>query len=141
LITNLLDRAEGEIMRTLYAVALALLAGFGHGAIAVQGLRAEAKPPAYYISEIVVRDIDPYLKEYLPKVRASVKAFGGKSLAGGDKIIPIEGDPPKHRIALVMFDSLDQLLAWRNSPQYKEDRKISDKYATVEAYAVEGVTD
>jgi hypothetical protein len=92
LITNLLDRAEGEIMRTLYAVALALLAGFGHGAIAVQGLRAEAKPPAYYISEIVVRDIDPYLKEYLPKVRASVKAFGGKSLAGGDKIIPIEGD-------------------------------------------------
>jgi uncharacterized protein (DUF1330 family) len=40
-----------------------------------------------------------------------------------------------------MFDSLDQLMAWRNSPQYKEDRKISDKYATVEAYAVEGVMD
>ena len=128
-------------MKTQHAVALALLAGFGLGAVAVQGLRAEAKPPAYYISEIVVRDIDPYLKEYLPKVKASVKAFGGKSLAGGDKIIPIEGDPPKHRIALVRFDSLDQLMAWRNSPQYKEDRTISDKYATVEAYAVEGVTD
>ena len=126
-------------MKTLYAVALALLAGCGLGAVAVQGLHAEAKPPAYYISE--VRDIDPYLKEYLPKVKASVKAFGGKSLAGGDKIIPIEGDPPKHRIALVRFDSLDQLMAWRNSPQYKEDRTISDKYATVEAYAVEGVTD
>jgi uncharacterized protein (DUF1330 family) len=40
-----------------------------------------------------------------------------------------------------MFDSLDQLMAWRNSPQYKENRKISDKYATVEAYAVEGVMD
>ena len=88
-------------MKTQYAVALALLAGFGLGAVAVQGLHAEAKPPAYYISEIVVRDIDPYLKEYLPKVKASVKAFGGKSLAGGDKIIPIEGDPPKHRVALV----------------------------------------
>jgi uncharacterized protein (DUF1330 family) len=128
-------------MKTQHAVALALLAGFGLGVVAVKGLRAEAKPPAYYISEIVVRDLDPYLKEYLPKVKASVKAFGGKSLAGGDKIIPIEGDPPKHRIALVMFDSLDQLMAWRNSPQYKENRKISDKYATVEAYAVEGVTD
>ena len=127
-------------MKTLYAIALAVLAGLGLGAVAVQGLRA-AKPAAYYISEIVVRDIDPYLKEYLPKVKASVKAFGGKSLAGGDKIIPIEGYPPKHRIALVMFDSLDQLMAWRNSPQYKENRKISDKYATVEAYAVEGVTD
>ena len=122
-------------MKTLYAIALAVLAGLGLGAVAVQGLRAEAKPAAYYISEIVVRDIDPYLKEYLPKV----KAFGGKSLAGGDKI-PIEGDP-KRRIALVKFDSLDQLLAWRNSPQYKEIRKISDKYATVGAYAVEGVTD
>ena len=128
-------------MKTQHAVALALLAGIGLGAVAVQGLRAEAKPPAYYISEIVVRDLDPYLKEYLPKVQASVKAFGGTSLAGGDKIIAIEGDPPKHRIALVRFDSLDQLLAWRNSGQYKEDRKISDKYATVEAYAVEGVTD
>ena len=128
-------------MKTQHAVVLALLAGFGLGAIAVQGLHAQAKPPAYYISEIVVRDLDPYLKEYLPKVQASVKAFGGKLLAGGDTITPIEGDPPKHRIALVMFDSLDQLLAWRNSPQYKEDRKISDKYATVEAYAVEGVTD
>jgi uncharacterized protein (DUF1330 family) len=127
-------------MKTLYAIALAVLAGLGLGAVAVQGLRAEAKPAAYYISEIVVRDIDPYLKEYLPKVIASVKAFGGKSLAGGDKIIPIEGDP-KRRIALVKFDSLDQLLAWRNSPQYKEIRKISDKYATVGAYAVEGVTD
>ena len=106
-------------MKTLYAIALAVLAGLGLGAVAVQGLRAEAKPAAYYISEIVVRDIDPYLKEYLPKVIASVKAFGGT----------------------VKFDSLDQLLAWRNSPQYKEIRKISDKYATVGAYAVEGVTD
>ena len=128
-------------MKAQYAIALALLAGFGLGAVADQGLRAEAKPPAYYISEIVVRDLDPYLKDYLPKVKASVEAFGGKSLAGGDKIIPIEGDPPKHRVALVVFDSLDQLMAWRNSPQYKENRKISDKYATVEAYAVEGVTD
>ena len=128
-------------MKTQHAVALALLAGIGLGAVAVQGLRAEAKPPAYYRSEIVVRDLYPYLKEYLPKVQASVKAFGGRSLAGGDKIIAIEGDPPKHRIALVMFDSLDQLMAWQNSPQYKEDRKFSEKYATVEAYAVEGMTD
>jgi uncharacterized protein (DUF1330 family) len=128
-------------MKTQHTVTLALLAGFGLGAAAVHGLHAEAKPPAYYISEIVVRDLDPYLKEYLPKVKASVKDFGGKLLAGGDKITPIEGDPPKHRAALVEFDSLDQLLAWRNSPQYKEDRKISDKYATVEAYAIEGGTD
>ena len=49
-------------MKTQHAVALALLAGIGLGAVAVQGLRAEAKPPAYYISE--VRDIDPYLKEW-----------------------------------------------------------------------------
>ena len=83
-------------------------------------------------------DLDPYLKEYLPKVKASVKAFGGKSLAGGDKIIAIEGDPPKHRIALVMFDSLDQLIAWRNSPN---TRKTARSATNTRRSKPEGVTD
>ena len=129
-------------MKTQYAIALALLAGFGLGAVAVQGLRAEAKPPAYYISEIVVRDLDPYLKDYLPMVKASVKAFGGRSLAGGDKIIADRRRPAKASRRACPC-STASTSSWPGGilDQYKEDRKISDKYATVEAYAVEGVTD
>jgi hypothetical protein len=39
-----------------------------------------------------------------------------------------------------VWNSLEQLQAWRNSEQYKEDRKIGDKYAkTIRAFAVEGL--
>jgi hypothetical protein len=61
-------------MKTQQAVSLALVAGFGLGAIAVHGLRAQAKPPIYVIAEIDVTDIDAYMKEFVPKVRAASTA-------------------------------------------------------------------
>ena len=39
-------------MKTQYTVALSMLAGIGLGAVAVQGLHAQAKPPAYLVIEI-----------------------------------------------------------------------------------------
>ena len=38
-------------MKTRYAVALAVVVCFGLGAVAVQGLHAQAKPPVYCIAE------------------------------------------------------------------------------------------
>lgn len=43
-------------MKTHCAVGLAMLAGFGFGAIAVQGLHAQAKPKAYLVTETEVID-------------------------------------------------------------------------------------
>jgi heme-degrading monooxygenase HmoA len=41
---------------------------------------------------------------------------------------------------IAKWNSLEQLQAWRNSEQYKEDRKIGDKCAkTIRAFAVEGL--
>ena len=38
------------------------------------------------------------------------------------------------------WDSLERLRAWRDSPEYKEDRKIGDKYAaSIRAFSVEGL--
>ena len=56
-------------MKTKSAVALAMVAGFGLGAIAVQGLHAQAKPPVYTVTEITVTDLDAYTKEYAPDRR------------------------------------------------------------------------
>ena len=39
-------------MNTHYTMTLAMLAGFGLGAVAVQGLHAQAKPPVYQVVEI-----------------------------------------------------------------------------------------
>ena len=126
-------------MRTQYTVALAMLTGIGIGAVAVQGLHAQAKPPVYYISEIDVTNQDAYLKEYAPKVQATIKAAGGRIIAAGGKVTPFEGEPPKSRVAIQVWDSLEKAQAWRNSADYKELRKIGDKYAKFRAYAVEGL--
>jgi uncharacterized membrane protein YgdD (TMEM256/DUF423 family) len=43
-------------MKTRYTVALSMLAGVALGAVAVQGLQAQAKPKAYIVTETEVTD-------------------------------------------------------------------------------------
>ena len=81
-----------------------------------------------------------YMKEYVPKVQATIKASGGRILAAGGKVTPIEGAPPKPRVVVQMWDSVEKIQAWRNSKEYKENRKIGDKYAKFRSYAVEAVS-
>jgi uncharacterized protein (DUF1330 family) len=126
-------------MKTHYAVALATIAGFGLGAIAVQGLHAQAKPPIYYIAEIDVTNLDAYTKEYAPKAQALIKSLGGRFLAAGQNVTSIEGAPPKPRVAVTVWDSMEKIQAWRSSAEYKELRKTGDKYATFRAFTVEGL--
>jgi uncharacterized protein (DUF1330 family) len=126
-------------MKTHYTVALAMFAGFGLGAVAVQGLHAQAKPPVYLVSEIEVTNVDAYNREYVPKVRATIKAAGGRLLGASQKVTPVEGDPPKSRVTINAWDSLEQMRAWRNSSEYKEARQIGDKYAKFRSFVVDGV--
>jgi uncharacterized protein (DUF1330 family) len=126
-------------MRTLYTAAFAMLTGAAIGALAVQGLRAQTKPPAYAVAEIEITNMDAYQKEYVPLTQASIKAAGGHLLAAGQNIIALEGEPPKTRVSINQFDSMEAAPNWRNSAQYKESRKIGDKYAKFRAFAAEGL--
>ena len=126
-------------MKTRYMVTLALVAGFGLGAVAVQGLHAQAKPPVYYIAEIDVTNLDAYTKEYAPKAQALIKKSGGRLLAAGQNVTAIEGAPPKPRVAVQVWDSMEKIRAWRDSAEYKELRKIGDKYAKFRAFTIEGL--
>jgi uncharacterized protein (DUF1330 family) len=130
-------RSKG--MNTRSAAALALLAGFAVGAVAVQGLHAAASPPVYVVTEIDIADLDAYQKDYIPLAQASVKASGGRLVAAGQNIVALEGSSPGTRVAINQFDSLEAVQAWRNSAQYKEARKIGDKYAKFRAFAIEGL--
>jgi uncharacterized protein (DUF1330 family) len=131
-------------MKTQYAVALAIATGFGLGAAAVQGLHAQAKPPVYFITEIDVSNPEAYAKEYAPKAQATIKAAGGRFLAiggsgaSGAKVTAFDGEAPKRAVVQV-WDSLEKIQAWYNSADYKETRKIGDKYATFRSFAVEGM--
>jgi uncharacterized protein (DUF1330 family) len=125
-------------MKTLYTAAFAMLTGAAIGALVVQGLHAQTKPPAYVVSEIEITDLDAYQKEYAPIAQALIKAAGGHLLAAGQNIVSFEGAPPKTRVSINQFDSMEAAQIWRNSAQYKEARKVGDKYAKFRAFAVEG---
>ena len=43
-------------MKTHYTIALSLLAGAALGGTAIQGLHAQAKPPAYVVTEVQIID-------------------------------------------------------------------------------------
>ena len=126
-------------MKTCYTVTLAMLAGFGLGAVAMQGLHAQGKPPIYYIAEIDVVNLDAYTKEYAPIAQASIKAAGGRLLAAGQNVTSYEGAPPTKRVAIQVWDSPEKIQAWRNSAEYKKAREIGDKYAKFRAFSVEGL--
>jgi uncharacterized protein (DUF1330 family) len=126
-------------MKTRSAAALALLAGFAIGGVAVQGLHAAGKPPAYVVTAIGISDLDAYQKEYLPLAQASIRAAGGHLIAAGQNILVFEGPSPGTRVAINQFESLDAAQAWRNSDQFKEARKIGDKYAKFRSFAIEGL--
>ena len=126
-------------MRTQYTVALAMLTGVGIGAAAVQGLHAQAKPPVYYIAEIDVQNIDAWQKDYAPRAQAVIKAAGGRVLAAGQKVTSLEGAAPKPRVAVIQWESAEQVQAWRNSAAFKELIPIREKLGTVRSFTVEGL--
>ena len=127
-----------DIMKTRYTVALSMLAGVAVGAAAVQGLHAQAKPPVYAVSEIDVRNVDAYLKEYSPIVQAIIKKGGGTVLAASLKVTALEGTAPK-RVAINRWESLEAAQALYNSAEFKAAQQIGNKYATFRRYAVEGL--
>jgi uncharacterized protein (DUF1330 family) len=133
-------------MKTRCSVILAMVAGFGLGALAVQGLHAQIKPPVYYVAEIDVTNPEAYGKEYAPKAQATIKAAGGRQLAiggaggaGAKLVTAFDGEAPK-RVVVQVWDSIEKIKAWRANPEYIETRKIGEKYAKFRSYAVEGLS-
>ena len=126
-------------MRTYYSVAVSMLAGVGLGVVAMQTLHAQGKPPVYIVSEIDVTDVDAYTKEYVPIVRPVLAKSGAKLVAVSQSPTSLEGAPQKSRVSINVYESLEKAKASREAAEYREARKIGDKYAKFRAYVVEGL--
>jgi uncharacterized protein (DUF1330 family) len=124
--------------RLVVAATASMLAGIAVGALAIQSLHAQAKPPVYFVVENEISDVQSYLKEYAVHARDMIKAKGGRYLAAGDATTYV-GEPPKSRVAIFVFDDLQQIQTFLDSPDYKELRKVGEKYAKYRNYAVPGV--
>jgi uncharacterized protein (DUF1330 family) len=126
-------------MKTNYKLALTLLAGIALGGAAIQGLHAQARPPAYIVADLNVTDQDGFAKNFAPMVEKIIVDGGGKYLAGGGKIVMIEG-APSNRFVMFVFPNLDQAVATFTSAAYKNVRKTGNPYANnFHILAVEGL--
>jgi uncharacterized protein (DUF1330 family) len=114
-----------------------MLAGVAVGALAVQGLHAQATPKAYVITEIEVID-QAAQNAYLPKVGEVIKSTGGTFLARGGKIAALEGEAPK-RVTVVVYDSLEKAQASRSSEAWKAIKPERDKAIKARSYVTEGL--
>ena len=124
-------------MKFRTTVVLAIVAGFGLGAATVGVIHAQAKPTVFVVAEIDITNMDAYMKEYQPKAVALVQKYGGRLLAASANVTPLDGQRPS-RVAVQQWESMEKVKAWFGSAEYKENRKIGDKYAKFRVYAVEG---
>ena len=131
-------------MESKYTLALALVAGVAIGAVAVEALHAQGKPPVYTIAEIQIKqgDQDAYMKEFSPKAQAALKSIAGSQFVAAGTAMKIEGEPPSPstRVTIRRYNSIEDAKAAYSSPDYMEARKIGDKYATFNVFAIEGVS-
>jgi uncharacterized protein (DUF1330 family) len=99
---------------------------------------AQSKP-AYFVTELNIKNNEAYLKEYAPGAIALFAKFGGTQIAGAE---PMEKSPNfdkgVNRVTIFKFDSVDKAKAFSNSPERKDLNKIRDKYATAYSYFLEG---
>jgi uncharacterized protein (DUF1330 family) len=124
-------------MNKRLTVIAALLAGFALGVAAVEGVRAQAKPPAYTIAEAEVTDPATYQK-YIEGTTIGVPAAGGRFIVRGGKTFVVNGAPPK-RIAVIQWENLEKAQAFFESETYKQLIPIRDKSSNFRAFVIEGV--
>jgi uncharacterized protein (DUF1330 family) len=124
-------------MKPKSKIMLAVVVGAAVGAAAVHGLHAQAKPKAYQVTELEIIDAAAW-KDFVQAVRATQQAASGRNLrTANGKVVAFVGDPPKH-VGITEFDSLDQAVAYRNSPAFKDLDPLRNKaIKIVRQYTVE----
>jgi uncharacterized protein (DUF1330 family) len=128
-------------MGMYYAVMIAAIVGIAIGA-SVTGLKAPSTPKAYIVTEVdVIGNMDVLLRDYAAHVQATVEPFGGRYLVRGGRSLGIEGEPPKGRIVISVFDSFEKARAWRDSPEYKKIAAVRERETKSRMYIVEGLPD
>src|SRR5262249_7809707 len=131
------------IMKTRYTVALSMIVGAALGGAAIQGLHAQAKPPAYLVIEInKVTDAEGFkVITQRPRGGANVAKELGAVITSArtDKITALDGTAPE-RFVVYAFDSVEKAQAFNNSSYMKEVNAIRGKTTQARSFIVEGTT-
>ena len=72
-------------------------------------------------------DPGPYDKEYVPPAAKAIADGGGKYVVRGGETAAFYGEPPKPRIAVMVFESMEKARAAFNSSAYQEAKKVKGR--------------
>jgi len=122
-------------------LAGSVLLGMTVGGAVTQAIHAQARPPAFAVVEIDVSNPEGFQKEYAPNAGKIMDAAGGKYLTRGpSRKVSIDGEPVKPTTVIIQFENLEKAQAVFGSGEYREHRKIGDKYAKFRIWLAEGAT-
>ncbi len=119
------------------ALLLSMVACAGAGALGSRALHAQVKPPGYIVIEVDVSDEQNFTNKFAPTVGQVIESEGGLYLARGGRIEAVEGSKP-NRMVIVKFDSFEKAVAAFQSKEYREIRKVGDRYGKFRIVALEG---
>ena len=93
-------------------------------------------PKGYIIARVTVHDHLAYA-EYAKAAAQVQQKFGARPLVVGGETVELEGQGRQRNVVLE-FESLEQAVAYYNSPEYGEARKKRIGIADAEVIAVAG---
>jgi uncharacterized protein (DUF1330 family) len=135
-----LNRKEAPLIETYYVAALAAMFGAAVGAAAVAGRNTTGTPKAYVVTEVdITGEVTTFQRDYAVHAQATIEPFGGRYLVRGGRTVGVEGEPPKPRIVISVFDSFERAQAWRNSPAYVKIAAVRERETKSRQYIVEGL--
>jgi uncharacterized protein (DUF1330 family) len=124
-----------------FKITAAIACGLFIGGGAVQLLHAQAKPPAFVVAEVDVKDRAGFEENFLKATKKDIADHGGKYLAGGyNKTMSLVGSEPANRVVILQFPNMDAVKSWQDEGAMDMENTIGSKYAKFRIYAVEGVT-
>ena len=127
-------------MKRFLAPGLTVLAGVGIGALAVQGLHAQAKPPAYVVIDIAKMTDPEGFKAVTSSPAAGparLKELGGRYIIRSTTMTALDGVPPA-RFVVLAFDNKEKAQDWANASDIKAINGIRNKTTDSSAFIVEG---
>ena len=130
-------------MNQRIALGITLLAGVAIGATAIQGLHAQAKPPAYVVIPILkMNDAAGFKAGVVDKANATaaeMTAAGGQYVIRSEKFTSLDGTPPA-RLVIMKFDSAEKAEAFEKTASQKEINAARMKTTDSLLFIVEGVS-
>ena len=94
---------------------------------------------AYMIVDLKVNDPEGFAR-YREMVPPTIAAYGGRYLARGGAVSPMEGGWDPARMTVLEFPSVEQAKAWWSSPEYAEAKALRMQTADTKMIIVEGLS-